>query len=126
MYRGFLSSGPAFKGMQLSFKGIILCGVAGLLIGINQFVCLKFVAVLAYFLFLVGFVLNLIGMFAHVKGMNNQDPSSIAYLAPDIGFDKKYVLCPHCGKAQIRIDSPSYRCPICKKTSNQEMKADEK
>lgn len=61
---------------------------------------------------IVGFLIGLAGMAKHIKIMFGPiDPKREV----DSGYDLEYVLCPHCKKAQIRLDAKPFSCPACKK-----------
>jgi len=61
---------------------------------------------------LFGFGVAVTGMFKHYKGMFGPiDPKREV----DPGYDFDYLLCPHCKKTKIRVESSTVKCPICKK-----------
>jgi len=51
-------------------------------------------------------------LFKHYKTMFSPiDPKREV----DPGYDFDYLLCPHCQKVNIRVESSTIKCPVCRK-----------
>jgi|GEM_PF-4119716 len=104
-----------WEGVRLGAKALILVGASGLFVligsGYQQFGG-KIIIIAGSILFLIGWLLGVIGAVKHVKVMFAPVDNARAELDP--GYNLPFVLCPHCKKASVRIDAPTFRCPVCK------------
>jgi len=107
---------PRFAGLRLSSIGGIIFFIGWLVpfaVGIlNAGTVPGIIKITFTPIAIFGFLIAAAGMLKHYKLFFGPiDPKREV----DPGYDFDYLVCPHCQKAKMRIDSSVVKCPVCKK-----------